>query len=473
MASARIATSVGPAAVGDLQGETAVPTLRVMRLQNPELHTPSSGCLDNQPLLNNALCLPDSLDVYVGETFTAYLGVINSSRQTSIRRLTVTAQLQTPTQRWQLPSPLDGSTTSTTAVTGATAGGLQGYGMDVPPMAGVDAVVSHAIEEPGQHILRVEVSSLAADGNLKTFRKFYRFQVTHPVVLRERAVRAGDAACWVTLSIEYVNNAEYANSKDVMVIANVEFQTSNGLTAKCVGKPTIQRTNNNNNNTSYGKKISEVKEETGAKSTLNVLELYDQAHIMQRGTVVRYLFHVQATSEESKLRGLASDDSLGKVVVTWRKSMGEQGRISSAPIICPAANLHGPVFQSGFSVDVAASPKLAYEYPVTVEPIQSPRRMTWQVPTKLQFLVVNHSTMDKTLQLQFRATGSGLSVYGQSCISLGTVPADGGSKVATVNFVALTAGLLHLDGCYVLDLATDTTIAQPTLMDVLVELYAQ
>ena len=161
------------AAAGELQ-ETAVPTLRVMRLQNPDLHMPTSGVLDSQPLLNNALCLPDSLDVYVGETFTAYLGVINTSRHTSIRRLNVTAQLQTPTQRWQLPSPLDGN---------------GGYGMDVPPLAGVDAVVSHAIEEPGQHILRAEVTSLAADGNLKTFRKFYRFQVTYPVELREHGLR--------------------------------------------------------------------------------------------------------------------------------------------------------------------------------------------------------------------------------------------------------------------------------------------
>ena len=426
------------AAAGELQ-ETAVPTLRVMRLQNPDLHMPTSGVLDSQPLLNNALCLPDSLDVYVGETFTAYLGVINTSRHTSIRRLNVTAQLQTPTQRWQLPSPLDGN---------------GGYGMDVPPLAGVDAVVSHAIEEPGQHILRAEVTSLAADGNLKTFRKFYRFQVTYPVELRERTVRAGDAACWVALTVEYTNNAEYASSRDVIVIPEVQFQPAEGLEAKCIGAPSARGTSAGNSN-----------------ETTEGVNLYDNADILQRGTVVRYLFYVQAASEQAKLRGLAANDLLGQAAVTWRKSMGENGKILSPPILCPKASREGPIFKSGLSVDMAASQKR--EIPVTVEPIDPPRRMSWQVPTKLQFLVVNHENTEKTVQLQFQSTNSGLVVYGQSSLSLGTIPANGGSKVAVVNFVALSAGLLRLDGCFVVDLATDTIIAQPPLLDIFVEHDAQ
>jgi hypothetical protein len=441
------------ATVGDLI-ETAVPTLRVMRLQNPELHMPTAGSLDSQPLLNNAVCLPDSLDVYVGETFTAYLGVINSSRSFPIRRLNVTAQLQTPTQRWQLPSPLDATTSSNPTSTG-------GFGMDVPPLAGVDAVVSHAIEEAGQHILRVEVSSLGADGNLKTFRKFYRFQVTHPVVLRERTVRAGDAACWVTLSLEYTNNAEYANAKDVMVIADVQFEATDGLSAECVGRPNVKRTD-------------ETRKDGDVSNTeQSAVDLYDQSNVMQRGMVIRYLFRVQAASEKAKLRGLAAGDLLGKAVVTWRKAMGEQGRIASSAILCPAASKTGPVFQSGLSVDVAASPKLAQEFPVTVEPIDPPRRMAWQVPTTFQFLVVNHATTDKALQLQFRSTGTGLAVYGPSSLSLSTVSANGGSKVASVTFVALTAGLLSLDGCWVIDLATDHTMKQPPLLDVFVEHNSQ
>jgi hypothetical protein len=38
--------------------------------------------------------------IHVGETFTAYLGALNVSKTLHVTRLTVTAQLQTPSQRW-------------------------------------------------------------------------------------------------------------------------------------------------------------------------------------------------------------------------------------------------------------------------------------------------------------------------------------------------------------------------------------
>jgi hypothetical protein len=45
--------------------------------------------------------------IHVGETFTAYLGALNVSKTLNVTRLTVTAQLQTPSQRWHLASSLD------------------------------------------------------------------------------------------------------------------------------------------------------------------------------------------------------------------------------------------------------------------------------------------------------------------------------------------------------------------------------
>lgn len=125
------------------QEELAVPTLRVMRLQSPEIHQNATGSIEGYSSLEQSLCLPDSLDVYVGERFAAYLGILNTSTNSPIRRLTVTAQLQTPSQRWQLPSQLD-------------AGNLMG-GVDIDPLSGIDAIVTRTIDEPGQHILRVEV----------------------------------------------------------------------------------------------------------------------------------------------------------------------------------------------------------------------------------------------------------------------------------------------------------------------------
>eukprot|EP00970_Alexandrium_tamarense_P012718 scaffold3056_cov187-Alexandrium_tamarense.AAC.19 len=68
-----------------------------MRLQAPQLGQPSAGALLSPThLLSSNLLLPDSFGViHVGETFSAYLGVLNPSSDLPVRGLTVTVQLQT------------------------------------------------------------------------------------------------------------------------------------------------------------------------------------------------------------------------------------------------------------------------------------------------------------------------------------------------------------------------------------------
>lgn len=467
--------SMAAATTSETTGDSAVPTLRVMRLQSPQLHKASAGTLGPSSLLDTALCLPDSLAVYVGETFTAYLGVLNVSAASSIRNLTINAQLQTPSTRWQLASSLDN---------GNAAGGVE-----ITPGTGVDAIVSHDIVEAGPHILRVEVGYAAADNAVQTFRKFYRFAVSNPLTVTERTVRAGDAACFVSVSVAYNLATTTENEKatsavtatsntDALVISQVEFMPSDGLTAVMVGdgKPT---------------KVQ------GDRKT--ALELFDGCGRLHVGACFRYLFKVECATEEAKLRGIGAGDLLGKAVFTWRKAMGEMGRISSSPIHCPAAQpiLQGPtasimagrgsnfvVHRSGLSVDVASAAatrasrpplmdhrqSLTQLLPVTVEPIQPPDKMQLGVPTQVSFLVVNHSSQSLQLQLQFHLSQmTGLAVCGSSFCSLGKVNPNGGSTVVSLRFLALAAGLLRVQGCCVVDLATGREIAQPPLFDVFVE----
>ena len=152
-----------------LLDDAAVPTLKVMRLQAPQLGSPAAGALlsPNQILSSNLL-LPDSFGViHVGETFSAYLGVLNSSFEMPVRDLSMVAQLQTPSRRIQLPTALDKNARKNNSP------------LEIAPGEGVDAIISRRLEEPGQHILRVEVS-YSSNGD-KTLRKFYRFNVTNPL----------------------------------------------------------------------------------------------------------------------------------------------------------------------------------------------------------------------------------------------------------------------------------------------------
>lgn len=443
--------------------ETAIPTLRVMRLQSPEIHhsnTSSSSLWGNQCALQTALCLPDSLTVYVGEYFTAYLGVLNASKNVPIRRLTVSAQLQTPSQRFQLPSVLD-------------KGNLSG-GMDVEAESSVDAIVSRVIEEPGQHILRVEVGYSTADGGSKTFRKFYRFPVLAPLLITESTTRMGDTRCLVSISVKYPRTEK--EKQYPIMIASSSLETATGLTATNVGCTS-----------SFPK--------TSLGQTPTAVELFDAAGSMIPGGSFRYIFSVEAASKEAIVRGIASGDYLGRAVFSWRKAMGETGTVYSAAIHCPRAepafDTVGPgqrmtcsdfvVHRSGLSVDVAAASASAPaktsttwfsdQLLVTVEPIDPPTRMKLNIAAPVQLLVVNHSDYPLTLQLQFALShmDHGLVICGPCFKNLGEIKANGGSTVTLMHFLPLKAGLMRVEGCAVVDLASGREMVQPPLFHVFVD----
>ena len=342
----------------------------------------------------------------------------------------------------------------------------------------MDAIVSQALEEAGPHILRVEVGYAMGDGTLKTLRKFYRFSVSAPLQIRELTLRAGDASCFVSIAIENISTAPSAG----LTICSVEFVTTDGLVAERIGGTSA---------------LKSKEEQTGA-------DLYDSCGRLEPTESFRYMFLVQAASEDAKLRGIACGDELGKAVFTWRKAMGEAGRIASASISCPEAEglmkdgdttdkiLMGAgsrfvVHGSGLSVDVAASAanraanrkggtvERAVELlPVTVEPIDPPSRMELAKPQQVQFLVVNHSGKPMNLQLQMRLSYmSGVAVCGLSYKNLGEVPGSGGSCIVEVRLIALVAGLLRVQGCCLVDLITGQEIPQPPLFNIFVEDLSQ
>ena len=461
------------------ESSSAMQTLRVMRLQSPELHQSFAGSLSATNDIESALCLPDSLGVYVGETFTAYLGLLNASQHATIRKLGVSVLLQTPSQRWQLPSPLDPNT---------------GGGADVGPNSNIDAIVSHDIQEPGPHILRVEVSYLTTDGSTKTFRKFYRFQVVSPIVLSSQVVRAGDAACFVSVHVQWAAAAASESQaqtqqppppKEQLLISDVVFEPQAGLVATNIGVPAIRSVSYNNH--------QEEEEPCSSQGEPSAVQLWDQLTLLTSDSNKsshqhRYLFKVQAASNDAMLKGLAAGDVLGRAVVTWRKSMGEAGRIPSNAVVVPPVqqalrsnnNDNFCVYNSGLSVDLAAmggaassskTPdmlELQQQFPVTVEPLDPPAEMTLHKVQSVDFLIVNHTHMPMNLQLQFDVSSSGLAVCGTSRTTLGEVPPNGGSKVASVRFLPLAAGLYKCEGCCVVDIVTQREIPMPALFQTFV-----
>ena len=536
MATHRSVNGSGPGTMSSTtqqQQISAVPMLKVMRIQSPEL-APTSTPSPTSPHLSSSLILPDSFGViHIGETFTAYLGALNVSPTSQVTNLSVSAVLQTPTRRCSMPSALENKYPTTTQE-------KQAYKpLHVGPMDGVDAIVSRPLEETGQHILRVEVSyggndpsarSTSAqqssqrmqnmnnphiEGDIeinprKMLRKFYRFHVSSPLHIRELTLRAGESTCIVSLAVENASNANTNNASATngsgskgggLTISQNDFQPYSGLVAQRIQPSST---------TPHKKKTA--------------VELFDESGRLNPGESRRYMFEVKAASEQSNMRGIARGDELGKAVVTWHKAMGEAGRIASTFVYCPAnaveesldgianankenvnmnmsmntsirsanSNIHNAqgtgddrfvVNGSGLSVDVAASAAdrsadhnntniepLDDRFPVTVEPINPPKRMMVGEPANVQVLVVNHSTQTMNLQLQMRLPlMKGIVVYGQSFRNLGEIPPNGGSMVTDVQLIAMVPGLFFVGGCFMVDLNSGREIQQPHLLSIFVE----
>lgn len=473
--------------------ESAVPMLKVMRIQSPEL---GKTAIPSQtaPLLSSALILPDSFGViHIGETFTAYLGALNVSSTAFVTNLSISAMLQTPTRKFPMPSILENKPPSTHQER------KQYKPFNMKPHQGIDAIVSRPLEETGQHILRVEVSyggpdptnaSLKMDEIMdgpnptssdnenprKLLRKFYRFHVSSPLHIRELTLRGGESTCFVSLAVENAAPIENGSASGLTISQN-DFQPYNGLSAHRI-------------------KTSSAT----PQSQKSAVELYDEAGRLNPGESKRYLFEVKAASENAALRGIASGDELGKAIVTWYKAMGEAGRIASTFVYCPPSavddeikesSIHGKesrfvVQGSGLSVDVAASAAdrsathspseiskikpLDERFPVTVEPISPPSSMLVGEPVDIQVLIVNHSSKPLNLQLQMRLPlMKGVVVYGQSFKNLSMIQPNGGSIVSNICLIAMVPGLFCVGGCYIVDLNSGMEIKQPNLLSVLVE----
>ena len=78
---------------------SASPTLRVMRLYKPKLYVDKRGGAPGATRLTSALVLPDSFgNIYKGETFFAYVSVLNAEDAPSptLLDVAVSAKLQAP-----------------------------------------------------------------------------------------------------------------------------------------------------------------------------------------------------------------------------------------------------------------------------------------------------------------------------------------------------------------------------------------
>lgn len=122
--------------------------------------------------LSSHLLLPDSFgDIYLGEKFAAYISIVNGFANIPFYNVNLSIRLQTASSVLDLsdsrPSPSPSSLSN-----------ILGFNESN------EVVVQHLLTELGTHTLRVSVQySLAYNAEIKTLRKFYRFNVLNPLMV--------------------------------------------------------------------------------------------------------------------------------------------------------------------------------------------------------------------------------------------------------------------------------------------------
>lgn len=375
-------TSPNPSTTPTQSQQQPQPIVRVMRLYKPGMHcvpsfvhSPTSSTKSTAVALSSSslssreagylsdfaispfLLLPDSFgDIYMGETFSAYVAVVNGMQDASFHHISLNLRLLATNATYDLQDtrPLvDGGegegSGEAKAISGkifnasSDTGAANSAGKTLDPNALTDAVVSHALSELGTHTLRVSVQYLynppnrssTSSSELKTLRKFYRFNVLQPLVVASSCVDLGLASS----SGELLVQVRVTNStQSAMFLERVVFNPSAaGDTVEAILVPESQGGNpppppptasfERADNSSFG-------EPSGSSDEPPPMRL-DTLPFVLPGESYAFAFRIIKSSQNwrasATLMSAALRGPVGHPVVTWSSYMGERGTVQGDP----------------------------------------------------------------------------------------------------------------------------------------------
>ncbi|BES98978.1 Protein of unknown function (DUF974) [Nesidiocoris tenuis] len=275
-------------------------SLKVMRLTRPSLVSPVvvtndakdlAGNLFNTALKRdvaavpgtetiNASCfllLPQCFgSIYLGETFSCYICVNNTSDQL-VKDVTFRASLQVPNKTIHFPTETQNSA-------------------DLPPGGSVDEVIHHEVKEIGHHILVCEVGycSGALTGERLGFRKYFQFEVHQPLDVKTKLYTV--------------------ESNDVFFEAKVQNTTSGNLILERVSLESSPYFSVEKYNTLQ--KVGDL-----------------QLNVMAPGEKKQFLYCLRPDWKQvPNLKSLFDTTYIGKLDIVWRSSLGERGRLQTSQL---------------------------------------------------------------------------------------------------------------------------------------------
>ncbi|PAV75694.1 hypothetical protein WR25_08778 [Diploscapter pachys] len=284
--------------MSDIGSPQQLLSLKVMRLVRPKLMPPNGGSgLSTDPadpsgfsqMISDATrsrCGDTRLDlpvgefliapqmfenIYLGETFTFYVTCINETTDQKTTDVCVKCELQTNSQRVQLPCNIDSASLGVGESTGE--------------------VISHEVKEIGQHILICSVSYKTPQEEKMYFRKFFKFPVAKPIDVKTKFYSAENDDVFLEAQIENTSTAP-------MFLEKIELESSQNYTVTPILLP-------------------EDNEMRGC--------------MLNPKDVRQYLFVLSPTDSHHQA-GYKDMTTIGKLDMCWRTSMGERGRLQTSPL---------------------------------------------------------------------------------------------------------------------------------------------
>lgn len=360
-------------------------------------HFPSVG-------LGEFLALPQNFgNIFLGETFSSYISVHNESNA-PVKDVTIKSELQTSSQRVTLSDPSPQNT--------------------VDSGVSIDTVVHHEVKELGVHILVCSVSYRTPEGERKIFRKFFKFNVLHPLAVKTKVYNVEENVFLEAQVQNITPSPMYIEMVRFEPIPTFEFEDLNVLKqshAPVNSNPHVYKPSNSPFPTTFG----------------------NSYHINPQD-VRQYLYRLYPKIKGDKAARLS--DKIGKMDILWKTNMGEMGRLqtSQLPRKLPTYN----------DVDVIV--------------VQIPDNIVLETPFSIDCKIVNYSDRKMSLKLVAeKSRMSGVLVNGVSGQTLGEIPPEG-FRMFKLDLFPIAAGLQKVSGLRVLDGITGRSIDLENVTDVFV-----
>jgi hypothetical protein len=384
--------------------------------------------------------------IYLGETFVTYI-CLNNETNKPVHSVSVKIELQTSTQKLLL---------------------VENQPTELEVKKNLEYISQYEIKELGVHILICTVYFLNNNGEQRSIKRFYKFQVHNPIAVKTKVNSLSDGRIFFEAQIQNT-------SQDRMYLERVSFEPHDSYHCKDLnfvvqeespylnepGK-SINKENTpppNANTATLGVDVNGTTPSTNVNSTdvnnsavatttnstttttKKKRSIFGASNILLANNVRQYLFMLE------QIPGISPLNKLGKLDIQWRTNFGEVGHLQTSTLtrkIPPIEYLH-----------------------VKVTSIK-PEIIRVEQPFQCTIELTNNSPSDMNVQFSLAKHDYNSSILCKGKCMKNVKVDSQKSQTFTIQFIPIINGLHSLGGFKVVDIVSGLSKELDHLSDIYV-----